>query len=107
MNELDVLRVTLILDSVSRDLFIKDLVEYVADILEKKYEILIMLKIEHSSRIDFPVLVIEDMEPIVIDKIPSINTLLNIFLAAADAKNLKYLQLSPLGEDFIMNNEII
>lgn len=107
MNEVDVLRVTLILDSVSRDLFIKDLVEYVADILEKKYEILVMLKIEHSNRIDFPVLIIEDMEPIVIDKIPSINTLLNIFLAAADAKNLKYLQPSLLGEDFVMNNEII
>ncbi len=107
MNEVDVLRVTLILDTVSRDLFIKDLVEYVADILEKRYEILVMLKIEHSSRIDFPVLVIEDMEPIVIDKIPSINTLLNIFLAATDAKNLKYLQPGLLGEDFVMNNEII
>ena len=107
MNEVDVLRVTLILDSVSRDLFIKDLVEYVADILEKKYEIIIMLKIEHSNHIDFPVLIIEDMEPIVIDKIPSINTLLNILLAAADAKNLKYLQPSLLGENLVMNNEII
>ncbi len=107
MNEVDVLRVTLILDSVSRDLFIKDLVEYVADILEKKYEILVMLKIEYCNRLDFPVLVIEDMEPIVIDKIPSINTLLNVFLVAADAKNLKYLQPGLLGEDFVTNNEII
>ncbi len=100
---MDILRVTLILDKVSRDLLIKDLVEYVADILEKKYEILVSLRIEHSERIDFPILVIEDMEPIIIDKIPSINTLLNIFLAASDAKNLKYLQPGLLGEDFAIN----
>ena len=96
----DTLRVTLILSTGFRDLFIKDLVEYIADILEKKYGVLVFLEIDYGDKIDFPILVIEDMEPIVIDRIPSINTLLNVFLAAIDAKNLKYLQTSVLGDVF-------
>lgn len=100
-----IIRATLLLGNNEYSEIVREIVEYVVRHINKNskyYELNVDLRTEDIDNSDRPVLIIEDFEPIIIDKIPSIETLFNVFMAAGDAK-----YLSLIDNEFIpVNNEI-
>lgn len=86
-----IIRATLLLGDDDYSKIVREIIEYVVDHINSNsedYELLIDLRVENNIEDDKPILILEDLDPIIIDKLPSVETLLNIFMIAGDAKYL-------------------
>ncbi len=80
--------VTLIIDEQDFSEIIREIVEYAIDLVEKKYGLKIRYRRIFSSEIDYPILIVNDMEPITIDEIPSMETLVDLMLMVSDVMKI-------------------
>ncbi|ADI31397.1 hypothetical protein [Staphylothermus hellenicus] len=95
-----IIRATLLIGDDDYSKIVREIVEYVVNHINsnfENYELLIVLKVENTIFNNKPILIVEDLDPIIIDKLPSVETLLNIFMVAGDAKYLDLIDRSPVS----------
>ncbi len=95
-----ILRVTLLKNNSEESEIIEELVKYVVQHINNNkhiYDLEVRLDII-GNNVEKPIIIIEDLEPIIIDKIPDIDLILNIILAASDAKYAGLKSLMSLDE---------
>jgi len=72
---------------ISRDDFsdmVREIVEYVIDVVREKYGLNIVYRRIVSDKYDAPYLVINDLDPIIIDELPSVELLTRMILMTLD-----------------------
>jgi len=72
---------------ISRDEFsdmVREIVEYVIDVIREKYGLNIVYRRIVSDKYDAPYLVINDLDPIIIDELPSVELLTRMILMTLD-----------------------
>ncbi len=72
---------------------IGEIIEYVVSLVEKKYGLAVFYQSLIDEDSEYPYVLINDYDPIHFDRIPDIDTLLNMMLMAS--------QTSLLGEGFV------
>jgi hypothetical protein len=97
-------RITLLRNNSEESEIVEELIKYVVQHINNNkyiYDLEAKLDIIYSDNTEKPVIIIEDLEPIIIDKIPDINLILNIILAASDAKYAGLKSLMSIDEEII------
>lgn len=63
---------------------VREIVEYVIDVIREKYGLNIVYRRIVSDKYDAPYLVINDLDPIIIDELPSVELLIRMILMTLD-----------------------
>ena len=79
--------VTLVIGNDEFSYMVREVVEYVIDIVREKYGLNIIYRRVFGDS-PYPYMIINDMKPLVIDKIPSISDLMNLVLMIADTNSI-------------------
>lgn len=77
--------VTALVRDKNEEEFLLDVLRFAKEIVQEKYGVEVFLNVIIDNELDKPYMIINDMEPIIIDKIPSISILVSMFLAVADS----------------------
>ncbi|MEM0380471.1 MAG: hypothetical protein QXJ42_05355 [Desulfurococcaceae archaeon] len=72
------LRVTLILNSDEYSSIIREIIEYAVDLIREKYGFKVLYKRVIDSNLEFPLLLINEFEPIVFTEIPSLDSIVKL-----------------------------
>lgn len=94
--------VTLVLGIDDFSEIIKEIIEYVVELVRNKFGLRIVYREIYDEEIQ-PYMVINDLEPIVFDKIPSVEEIINMFLISAEINTL-ILPVSNISRDNILTS---
>lgn len=85
------LYVTLVLCSNDFSNTLLDLFTHVADVLREKHTIDTSLNVVYDDKCVDPLMIINDYEPVTLDRLPSLESLINMFLAIVGINNVSTL----------------
>ena len=82
------LYVTLVVGMDDLSDIVKEIIEYAVELVERRYGMRIVYRRVHDEECSEPYMIINELEPIVFDRVPSLKTIVELLLMVGETKRL-------------------